>query len=103
MRFFRRCYQLLGTSGFEKDRTVNSKKNFKNPHLFEVWMVELAKLTEAMFQILLSKKAVFQTKTEKLLQDPEFFNAISYYTTKTEHVAIRYQKIQNLIQEFLND
>lgn len=99
----KRCYQLLGKSGFEKDSSPNSRKRSKNSTLFEVWMVELAKLNENEINILLKNKKMFQSNAHNLLQDSDFFNAITYSTQKKDHVEIRYQKVSDLIYEALND
>jgi len=98
-----RCCQLLGKSGFEKDRLSDARKRSKNATLFEVWMVTLAKLTESDFQRLLSKQVAFQAKARALLEDGEFFNAISYSTQEKDHVEKRYKKVKALIAEVLND
>lgn len=97
----KRCYQLLGTSGFEKDPTSNSRKRSKNSTLFEVWMVQLAKLPESDFNSLLVKQDVFRYKAQELLKDGEFFNAITYSTQKKDHVEKRYKKVNDLIEEVL--
>jgi hypothetical protein len=97
-----RCYGLLGRSGFEKDPD-NSRKRSKNTTLFEVWMVAMAKLTDTEFNRLMNKQTVFQEKARALLKDGEFFNAITYSTQKKDHVERRYEKVNALINEVLND
>ncbi len=99
----KRCYQLLGKSGFEKDPSSNSRKRSKNSTLYEVWMVSLAKLTNTEFNRLLNEKNVLQEKARALLKDGEFFNAITYSTQKKDHVEMRYEKVNTLIAEVLND
>jgi hypothetical protein len=98
-----RCYRLLGISGFEKDPYSNSRKRSKNSTLFEVWMVAMAKLTNSEFALLLNKQIVFQQKARALLEDGDFFNAITYSTQKKDHVERRYEKVNGLIREVLND
>jgi hypothetical protein len=98
-----RCYQILGKSGFEKDPSLNSRKRSKNSTLYVVWMVALAKLTDTEFNCLVNQKIVFQEKVQALLKDAEFFNSITYSTQKKEHVERRYQKVNALIEEVLND
>lgn len=98
-----RCYDLLGNSGFEKDPSSSARKRSKNSTLFEVWMVELARLKNSDFKNLLSKKDTFRNKARSLLMDSDFFNAITYSTQKKNHVEIRYSKVKNLISEVLND
>jgi hypothetical protein len=66
-------------------------------------MVTLVKLTENDFNRLLSKQVFFQDKAHALLKDGEFFNAITYSTQKKDHVEKRYEKVNALIAEVLND
>jgi len=98
-----RCYELLGRSGFEKDPSLNSRKRSKNSTLFEVWMVALAKLSDKEFNRLMNERNAFQEKTRELLKDGEFFNAITYSTQKKDHVERRFEKVNALIREVLND
>ena len=99
----KRCYQVLGKSGFEKDPSTNSRKRSKNSTLYEVWMVALAKLSDADFNRILWKQTVFREKAYALLKDSDFFNAITYSTQKRDHVEIRYEKVNSLIEGILND
>ena len=98
-----RCYRLLGESGFEKHPDEELRKKFKNTSLYEVWMVQMARLDEDDFQYLLARKELFQHKVKALLKDSEFFNAITYSTQKSSHVEMRYKKVNTLIEEVLND
>lgn len=96
-----RCLQLLGEKGFEKNPA--SRRRSKNATLFEVWMVMLVKLTENEFGRLVYNQSEFQNKVQTLLKDAEFINVISYSTQRKEHVEIRYEKVNALIKEMLND
>lgn len=98
-----RCYQLLGISGFEKDPSSNSRKLSKNSTLYEVWMVAMAKLTEVEFDRLMIERRIVQEKACALLRDGEFYNSITYSTQKKDHVERRYEKVNALIKEVLND
>lgn len=98
-----RCHQLLGGTGFEKDPSSSPRTRSKNSTLFEVWMVEIAKLPQADFNRLLNKQEVFLKKAHSLLEDGEFLNAITYSTQKKDHVETRYKKVTALIAEVLND
>jgi hypothetical protein len=97
-----RCYQLLGESGFEKDPSSNMSKKSKNSSLFEVWMVELAKIPSRRFNKLLNQKNLFRKRAQALLQDNEFLKAISYNTQKKDHVEIRHNKVKVLISGMLH-
>jgi len=102
-RAIQRCYRLLGESGFEKDSNSSPRKHSKNSTLFEVWMVEIAKLSEDKFDRLMAKEALVKEKINVLLSDSEFFRAITYSTQKKDHVQTRYAKVRNLISEVLHD
>ncbi len=97
-----RCRELLGKSGFEKDRSPDVGKRSKNPALFEVWMVALTKLTESEFQCLFNKREAFKNKANALLDDGEFLKAISSSTQEKDHVEKRHEKVNALIAEMLN-
>ena len=99
----KRCYQLLGEFGFEKEPSSDSRKRSKNSTLFEVWMVQLARLSCLEFKDLLNKKADVQSRASNLLKDIEFFNSITYSTQKRDHVEMRYEKVKNLISGVLGD
>lgn len=99
----KRCYELLGETAFEKDPASSSRKRSKNSTLFEVWMVVLAKLTDNEFNSLIKKKIMFLEKSKELLRDVEFFNVITYSTQRKNHVEKRYEKVNALISEVLND
>lgn len=98
-----RCQSLLGDSAFEKEPSNGKGKRRKNIALFEVWMVTLAKLDESQLAILEKNKTLFREKAKLLLQDRDFFNAITYSTQKEEHVRNRYRKVEQLIAEVIND
>ncbi|CCU73885.1 DUF262 domain-containing protein [Thalassolituus oleivorans] len=98
-----RCHSLLGVCGFEKDTSSDNRKKSKNTALYEVWMVALAQISEEQFGILESKKDIFQEKSQRLLSDSLFFNAITYSTQKKDHVEIRYDRVRKLIEDVLND
>jgi len=98
-----RCCLLLGRSGFEKDPSSDSRTRAKNSTLFEVWMVEMASISQEDFDTLLSKKEILRERVVSLLKDSEFFNAITYSTQKKGHVEVRYDKVGQLIKGVLND
>lgn len=99
----KRCHDLLGISGFEKDPSSNYRKRSKSSTLYEVWMVKLAKLSNSDFERLLDKRVRFQEMAHALLNETEFFYAITYSTQKKEHVERRYEKVTALIKEVLYD
>ncbi|WP_404360209.1 DUF262 domain-containing protein [Methylotuvimicrobium sp. KM1] len=99
-----RCYKIFGDIAFEKDPDGSKNKRSKNSALFEVWMVELAKLSDEKFQSLLSNRnQLNDMNTRLLLEDADYYKSITYSTQKKDHVETRYKKVSNLISEVLND
>jgi len=98
-----RCHLLLGEHAFEKEPSGSGGKKRKNTTLFEVWMATMGKCDATIIKKLENKKEEFKQKYKELLKDTEFFNAITYSTQKAENVKIRYEKINQLISEIVND
>lgn len=94
-----RCRDLLGVAGFEKN--PGAERRSKNATLFEVWMSTLVKLSNEEFQHLLDNNIAFSKSYAALLGDSEFVSAISYNTQKTDHVALRYARVNQLLKPFL--
>ncbi len=95
-----RCSRLLGETAFEREPSSRSRKNAA---LFEVWMVSLAKLSDAEFEKILLNCIKFRENANQLFRDAIYSNAITYSTQKKDHVQTRYQKINELIKRFLDD
>lgn len=96
-----RCHRLLGETAFEKQQAEESRRRRKNSTLFEVWMVTLAKLSEADFESLETNKDFFKEELTKLLQDNDFISAITFATQKELHVRIRYDKLNQFLEWML--
>jgi len=98
------CYQIFGEDAFEK-RTgeANERGKRKNTTLFEVWTVSLARITDAQADLLVKKKQLVKEKLQTITKpDQDFYRAITYATQKREHVRIRYDSINKIIQEVTN-
>jgi len=97
-----RCFHLLGERAFEKEPTNEGSRKRKNTTLFEVWMVSLAKLEDDEVKRIEKNIELFREKIRALSEDAEFSNAITYATQKGDHVKIRYERIENLINEVIH-
>jgi hypothetical protein len=95
-----RCNELLGDNAFVKDITSPNKR--KNAPLFETLMVNLAKLQQGDFELLLVRREQVIAAMKSLLVDEAFFGAITYSTQKEAHVRIRHNKVNELIKGVLN-
>ena len=98
------CYSIFGEFAFEK-RTLDddSKRKRKNSTLFEVWMVSIARLDPKQRKQLVKMNDDIKLKFSELISDESFYRSISLATQKHDHVKIRYEKINKLIQEVLSD
>jgi hypothetical protein len=99
------CGKLFGDRSFEKlNDEENGKRKRKNSSLFEVWTVSLAKVSDEDAEKLVQEKEMLFLKFQKLInEDTIFFQAISMATQKKDNVRIRYERIQNIIQEVIHD
>jgi hypothetical protein len=103
-RSIRLCYEIFGDSAFEK-RTgeVNERGKRKNTTLFEVWTVNIARITDAQVKILVQNKRLVIEKLQAITKpDQDFYRAITYATQKREHVRIRYESIEKIIKEVIH-
>ena len=98
------CYSIFGEFSFEK-RTLDddSKRKRKNSTLFEVWMVSIARLDPKQRKQLVEMNEEIKIKFSELISDESFYRSISLATQKHDHVKIRYEKINKLIQEVISD
>ncbi|HMA65624.1 MAG: DUF262 domain-containing protein [Fibrobacterota bacterium] len=75
-----------------------------NKAVFEVWAVELAKLSFESHKILINKKTIVLEKFVNLCKkDQRFVEAISQATGDKNRTLYRFKKVKELIQEILND
>lgn len=101
----KRCWSIFGERAFEKSTDgSHSKRRRKNSTLFEVWMTALSKITDDEMRRLQSKKDSLIDKHLQLMKDDnDYFRSITYSTQKKEHYRTRHNKVQQLIQEIIND
>lgn len=92
------AYELFGVHAFRKPgyplRPINKP-------LFEVWSVNLDRLSDVQLQTLIVRKAAVEEKLMQLFESYKFNNAISLSTGNTSKVKYRFSRIENLIAEVL--
>ena len=74
-----------------------------NKALFETWSVNLSKLPERKRTILIKRRNILIEKFIELLKDNDFYGSISAGTGDPAKVKIRFEKIEQLIGEVLDD
>ncbi len=93
---------IFGDSAFRKIN-INGKYGRINKPLFDSISVNLAKLSANDCEKLLHNKSKLHDKYIALLQNKEFINAITNGTAKIPNVLNRYQQINKIFQEVLDD
>ncbi len=103
-RSTRLSFELFGEAAFEKrDSSEPDRRVRKNTSLFEVWSVCLAKISEQDAMVLISRKQKIIDKLKfQLENDTVFYRSVSMATQKRDHVQIRYDRVNKIIQETLN-
>lgn len=99
------CYQLLGDKAFKRPNPKNNEEFLKNnKSIFEALSVSIAKLNEQDHKELIRKKDLFKEGWYKLLQnDDEFILSVTSGTAKAPQVEKRFLKVQNLINNVINN
>lgn len=93
-----RSYALFGEHAFEKSYVHRVRKNTP---LYEVWTVCLAHLSEGQWQrIRPYHEEVRQEHQRHLEPSNEYTWAISNATQKREHIALRYNIVKQILQNY---
>lgn len=93
---------ILGKQAFRKRYRHRDRRSPISKALFEVWSVNLDKLDDAELKTLKTRKKMLDKKFLGLMEDPEFFNAITTSTGDPRRVQIRFSEVERIIQETLN-
>lgn len=102
VRAMKAAQNILGRTAFRKPSTTNRRSPISKA-LFEVWSVNFDRLTDKELNDLAQHKADLQKRFEGLMDDTEFVTAISYSTGDYRRVQYRFQKIEQIIQEILDN
>jgi uncharacterized protein with ParB-like and HNH nuclease domain len=105
-RFYRAmtaAYSIFGEKAFRKQHSADTSKKPINKALFETWSANLDKLDNTQLDLLKSKGIQVNTGFQGLMTNHEFEAAISQGTGHPKKVTKRFEDIENLISEVLND
>lgn len=97
-----RAYEFFGEHSFRKSY-IGKKRTPINKGLFEVWCNIFSNMSNYKFERLSKKKESFMKDYINLLNDDNFIIVISRDSQKFSSVKTRYEKINNLIEKFVND
>lgn len=107
-QFFRAveaAYKIFGRYAFRKMFKKSGRQYPINKALFEIWTVNLNKLSDEQLRLLCEeKKDLLIDKFISLINNyPKFVSAISTGTGSVERVWFRFIAIENIIQKVLNN
>ncbi len=95
-------FKIFGKWAFRKADLYPQKRKPINKALFEVWSVNLAKLTQDERQIVLSKKEELISNFVKLMKtDAKFLRSITAGTGGKSEVVERFSKIKMLLNQIV--
>ncbi|MDM8528048.1 DUF262 domain-containing protein [Anaerolineales bacterium HSG24] len=98
------AHKILGKKAFRKQYRGRTRRSPISKALFEVWSVNLDRLNDAQIKKLTQKKYKDRLgdKFLDLMENAEFFNAITTSTGDPSRVKIRFSGIERIIKEVLN-
>lgn len=97
------CYEIFGNDSFRKRFNERDARKPINKALFEVLSVSFAKLTSAKRTALKLRSEKFKKKFIELHRDGSFLKSISQSTAIKIHVIKRFEAIQRIIEETLEN
>ena len=93
-------HHVFGNRAFRKYSIPVERRKPFNVALFEVFSVLFARYDESR---ILSKEKDVRDACDKLIQQREYLNAISYATTSPENVRTRFQLAESKLKEVIGD
>ena len=96
----KRSFMLFKENMFSKILLDPERRNLINRSLFETTTVNLAKLEDEEFQILLSQQEKFIEVYKEMMREPDFDAAITANTNQKDNVKLRHTRLQELITKF---
>lgn len=97
-----RAKDFFGEHAFRKSY-IGKRRTPINKGLFEVWCNLFSTLKDTEFESLSKNKKAFMIEYIKLLNDDNFIIVISRDSQKFSSVKSRYEKIDSLLNSFIND
>ncbi len=98
------AYAIFGPWAFRKADLYPKRRKPINKALFEVWAVNLAKLSEnERNTVNKKKKEVLSRFVEMMKKDEKFIESITSGTGGRQQVILRFEKIEQLLNDIYND
>jgi hypothetical protein len=99
----RDCYRIFGDKAFRKQKRGHPRRLPINRALFEVWGTAIEALTTDEVNRIVDRQNRLNNAFITLLEVKDFEDAISFGTGDPKKVRIRFSRVEQLIQETLND
>jgi len=96
------AYTIFGNDAFRKRFHKHDKRKPINKVLFEILSVSFAKLSEEDTLLLIDRKEEFRSAFIELHHSDDFLQSISSGTAQSARVTKRFEAINSIIQETLN-
>ena len=97
------AWELFGENAFRKSLIVEQARKVINRALFEVVTTVFSNLTENERTILVERKKDIVQEFKDLLHDKYFYDAITFSTTYSDNVKLRFNKTNEIVQSILKE
>ena len=94
---------IFDKEAFRKRYSPSASRSPINKALFETWSVNLDRLSDADLQRLQLQRAALMEGFIALMNKQDFSDAVSYATGDPRKVALRFERVRQLIQEVLTE
>jgi hypothetical protein len=95
---------IFGDDAFRRPAGPEAARAPLNRALFETWMAALGKLDDGETEVLVERRDALKEEFTKLMStDGPFLDSISQATGDPKKVRIRFEAVEKLIRDCLND
>lgn len=95
------AWELFGEDAFRKSLITEQSRKMINRALFEVVTTVFSNLTEKERKIILGMKDKVVQEFKDLLNDKEFYDAITVSTTYSDNVKLRFNKVNEIVKSII--
>ncbi|MBF0164404.1 MAG: DUF262 domain-containing protein [Magnetococcales bacterium] len=102
-RTMRFATEIFRNRAFRKESRGSFARSPINKALFEAWSINLASLEDKEHKLLVERHKLLKEKFLDLMDEYDFFNAVTQGTGSWQRVQIRFEAIHRIIQETLQE
>lgn len=97
------CYRIFRANTFRKILRNDERRHPISKAIFDAMSVNVAKLHNDEQEYLVQNRRAFVAKYKELCDDPSFNDAVSNWTGSIHSVTTRFNMVDKMINNFLND